>query len=49
MYLTGSDAFQARWTDEIHEEWMRSLWKNRADLSRENLERTILIITARQV
>jgi len=28
MYLTGSDLFQARWTDEIHDEWMRNLLKN---------------------
>jgi predicted nucleic acid-binding protein len=40
MYLTGSDLFQARWTVEIHEEWMRSLLENRPDLRRENLERT---------
>jgi predicted nucleic acid-binding protein len=40
MYLTGSDLFQARWTDKIHEEWMLSLQENRPDLRRENLERT---------
>jgi hypothetical protein len=40
MYLTGSDLFKARWTNEIHEEWMRNLLQNRPDLSRENLERT---------
>jgi predicted nucleic acid-binding protein len=40
MYLTGSDLFQARWTDEIHEEWMRSLLEKRPELSRENLGRT---------
>ena len=46
MYLTGSDAFQARWTEKIHEEWMRSLLKNRPDLSRENLERTRRLMDA---
>jgi len=40
MYLTGSDLFQARWTDEIHDEWMRNLLKNCPEVSRENLERT---------
>ena len=40
MYLTGSDLFQARWTDEIHDEWIRSLLEDHPDLSRENVERT---------
>lgn len=40
MYLTGSDSFQARWTDEIHEEWIRNLLDKRPDLKRENLEQT---------
>jgi predicted nucleic acid-binding protein len=31
---------QARWSDEIHEEWMRNLLKNNPRLSRERLERT---------
>ena len=31
MYLTGSDLFQARWTDEIYDEWMRSLLKKRGE------------------
>lgn len=36
--LTG--LFRARWTDQIHEEWIRNLLKKRPDLSREKLERT---------
>ena len=40
MYLTGSDLFRARWTDEIHDEWIRNLLKNRPDLNPEKLERT---------
>ena len=28
------------WSDEIHDEWIRSLLRNRPDLTRENLERT---------
>jgi predicted nucleic acid-binding protein len=32
--------YRARWTNEIHEEWIRSVLENRPDLSRERLERT---------
>jgi len=28
------------WSQEIHEEWIHSLLRNRPDLSRESLERT---------
>ena len=31
---------QARWTKEIHDEWMRNVLKNNSKLSRERLERT---------
>jgi hypothetical protein len=31
---------QARWTDEIHSEWMRNLLKNNPRATRERLERT---------
>jgi predicted nucleic acid-binding protein len=30
---------EAKWTDDIHEEWIRSLLKDRSDLTREQLER----------
>jgi hypothetical protein len=40
MHLAVMDLFRAKWTDAIHEEWMRSLLVNRPDLSREQLERT---------
>lgn len=30
---------EAKWTDDIHEEWIRSLLKDRPDLTREQLER----------
>jgi len=40
MQLAVSDLFHAKWTDEIHEEWMRNLLENRPDLRREQLERT---------
>lgn len=32
--------YQAKWTEEIHEEWIRNLLKNRKDLQRFQLERT---------
>lgn len=34
MRLALTDLFRARWTDDIHEEWMRSLLANRPDLTR---------------
>ena len=40
MQLAVTDLFRARWTDEIHEEWIQSLLENRPDLRREQLERT---------
>ena len=38
--LASSGLFHAKWTDEIHEEWISNLLINRTDLTRENLERT---------
>ena len=35
-----SDLYKARWTDQIHDEWIRSLRKNRQDISLERLART---------
>jgi predicted nucleic acid-binding protein len=40
MHLALTDLFRAKWTDDIHEEWIRSLLKIRTDLSREQLQRT---------
>ena len=40
MRLAITDLFRARWTDQIHEEWIRSVLKDRPDLTREQLERT---------
>ena len=39
MHLALTDLFRARWTADIHEEWMRSVLRDRPDLSREKLER----------
>lgn len=40
MYLAASGLYRARWTDQIHEEWMSNLLLNRPDLNRSQLERT---------
>lgn len=40
MYLALSQEFRARWSDMIHDEWIRNLLKNRPDLSEEQLART---------
>lgn len=38
LALTGT--FRARWSQDIQNEWIRNLLKNRTDLSREALEKT---------
>ncbi|MFC0666564.1 putative toxin-antitoxin system toxin component, PIN family [Azotobacter chroococcum] len=40
MRLALTGVYRARWTTEIHEEWKRNLLLNRADLTREQLDRT---------
>ena len=35
-----SDSFKARWTDRIHDEWIRNLLQDRDDISPERLTRT---------
>jgi PIN domain len=40
MWLALTDLFRARWTNTIHEEWIGNLLENRADLTRQRLERT---------
>ena len=40
MYLALKDVYRPRWTDAIHEEWIRNLLENRPDLRRAQLERT---------
>lgn len=46
MRLALTDLFRARWTEDIHEEWIRSLLEARADLRREQLERTRELMNA---
>lgn len=40
MYLATTGLYRARWTNQIHDEWIRNLLKNRPDLNAEQLERT---------
>jgi predicted nucleic acid-binding protein len=40
MHLALRDLFQARWSDQVHEEWIAALLRNRPDLTRAQLART---------
>ncbi len=40
MHLALTDLYRAKWTAEIHEEWIRNVLTVRQDLTREQLERT---------
>lgn len=40
MWQAASGVFAARWTDEIHEEWIENLLADRPDLTRKRLQRT---------
>jgi predicted nucleic acid-binding protein len=37
MELALSDLFQAKWTNQIHAEWVRNVLKNRPDLTKDKL------------
>lgn len=40
MRLALADLFRAKWSKDIHREWMENVLKNRPDLKKEQLERT---------
>lgn len=40
MHLALAGLFRAKWSAEVHEEWISNLLKNRPDLTRQKLERT---------
>ena len=40
MELAAAGLYRAKWTDEIHEEWISSLLRTRTDLDRVRLDRT---------
>ncbi len=46
MWLALTDLFKARWTEEIHAEWIRNVLKNRPDLTLEQLIRTKNLMNA---
>jgi hypothetical protein len=39
MYLAVTDLYHARWTNDIHEEWMRNIVKDHTDITREQVDR----------
>ncbi len=39
MYLAVTDLYHARWSNDIHEEWMRNVVKDHADITRQQVER----------
>lgn len=46
LSLAAEEIFRARWSDCIHDEWMRNLLANRPDLTREKLDRTVGLMNA---
>ena len=40
MYLNIFDLYQPKWTDRIHDEWIRNVLLNRPDINKSQLERT---------
>jgi hypothetical protein len=46
MRLALTDLFRARWTDMIHDEWIRNVLAQRPDLKPEDLERTRSLMNA---
>jgi hypothetical protein len=40
MELAVADLYRAKWSDAVHEEWIRAVLLDRSDLTREQLERT---------
>ncbi len=46
MYLANTGLFRARWTEQIHDEWMRNLLINNPELDREKLERTKVLMNS---
>ncbi len=39
MYLAVTDLYRARWSNDIHEEWMRSVVEDHPDITRAQVER----------
>ncbi len=46
LYLAQTGLYRARWTDQIHDEWVRNLLQNNPDLDKPKLERTRKLMDA---
>lgn len=46
MHLAITNLFRARWTDMIHDEWIRNVLKDRPDLQARQLDRTKQLMDA---
>jgi hypothetical protein len=46
MRLALTDLYRARWSEQIHDEWINAVLRNRPDLSRAQLERTRSLMNA---
>src|SRR5437763_11557894 len=44
MHLALTGLFRARWSPDVHEEWISNLLKKRPDLTRDKLERTRMLM-----
>lgn len=44
MSVAMTEQFKAKWTDEIHREWVRNLLEKRDDLTEEQLQRTVYLM-----
>lgn len=42
MHLALTGAYRARWSVQIHNEWTRNVLKNRSDLTKDQLDRTVV-------
>ncbi len=49
MHLALTGLFRAKWSADVHEEWISALLRKRPDLSREKLERTRLLMDTHAV
>ncbi|WP_444462235.1 PIN domain-containing protein [Rhodobacter capsulatus] len=46
LYAAQTKLFRARWSDMVHDEWVRNLLKNRPDLKASDLDRTRSLMNA---
>lgn len=44
MHLATSELFNARWSDQIHDEWIRNLMERRPDLTQEQLQKIRMLM-----